>query len=90
MKKMIAIAGLAMLTTAASAHDEHFGTDGEMYNNPLVDHGVAEETGYVQRGEGDMYGSILLGNDHAHKKGEGAQKGEGDQYGSILVDIGAL
>lgn len=92
MKKLIAIAGLALLTSTAWAHHEHFGNNGEMYGSPLVEHGPGETVHAVQLGEGDAYASphIEQPADHTHDKGEGGQKGEGDLYGSILVDIGAL
>jgi len=59
MKKIIAIAAIAILgsTTAAWAHDEHFGSNEDMYGSMLTDHSKGSKGGEGQKGEGDLYGS---------------------------------
>jgi hypothetical protein len=61
MKKIITIAAIAILgtTTAAWAHDEHFGGNEDMYGSALTDHSKGAPTGEVMKGEGDMYGSHM-------------------------------
>ncbi len=62
MKKLITIATIAMLGSAASAwaHDEHFGTNEDLYQSPLMDHDKGSSaTGKVMKGEGDLYASHL-------------------------------
>lgn len=61
MKKIIAIAAIAILgtTTAAWAHDKHFEGNEDMYASPLMDHDKGAPTGDVMKGEGDMYGSHM-------------------------------
>ncbi len=62
MKKIIAIAAIAILgtTTAAWAHDKHFGGNPDMYASPLMDHGKGAPSGEVMKGEGDLYGSHIV------------------------------
>jgi len=63
MKKIITIAAIAILgtTTAAWAHDQHFGTEGDAYGSALSDHSKAAPTGkYMQKGEGDLYASHMV------------------------------
>ncbi|BAO44372.1 hypothetical protein [Thiolapillus brandeum] len=61
MKKLIAITSIAILgsTTAAWAHDQHFGGNEDMYQSALLDHGKGAPTGQSQKGEGDLYGSHM-------------------------------
>ncbi len=61
MKKIITIAAIAILgtTTAAWAHDEHFGGNEDMYGSALTDHSKGAPTGDVMKGEGDLYGSHM-------------------------------
>ncbi len=59
MKKIIAIAAITILgsTTAAWAHDEHFGGNEDMYGSQLTDHSKGTKGGEGQKGAGDLYGS---------------------------------
>ena len=59
MKKMIAVATLALLSSAAWAHDKDFAGDSDMYQSPILEHGPGSPTGEVQKGEGDLYGSHM-------------------------------
>lgn len=61
MKKMITIAAITIIgsTTAAWAHDAHFGGNEDLYGSALVDHGQGAPAGDVMKGEGDMYGSHM-------------------------------
>ncbi len=61
MKKIIAIAAIAILgsTTAAWAHDEHFGANEDMYGSMLTDHSKGSKGDEGQKGEGDLYGSHM-------------------------------
>ncbi|WP_293650634.1 hypothetical protein [Thiolapillus sp.] len=61
MKKIITIAAIAILgtTTAAWAHDEHFGGNEDMYGSNLTDHSKGAPTGEVMKGKGDLYGSHM-------------------------------
>ena len=57
MKKIFAIASLALLTSTAWAHHDTFGGNPDMYNSPLLDHGTNESQSMqrtaVQPGIGD-------------------------------------
>ncbi|MEN8180397.1 MAG: urea transporter [Pseudomonadota bacterium] len=69
MKKIIAFASLALLTSVAWSHDKTFGGNPDLYGSPLLDHGKAERAHAVQMGIGDSYGSQLIPQpaDHMHK-----------------------
>lgn len=84
MKQLIAIAGLALMTSAAWAHDEHFGGNDDMYNSPILDHGPGETVTAVQRGVGDQYASILITQpaDHTHMA-DPADNSKWDPDGSL-------
>ncbi|MBA1443721.1 MAG: hypothetical protein M3H12_19540 [Chromatiales bacterium] len=71
MKKIFAIIGLALLTSAAWAHDEHFGGNPDMSSSPIMDHGTGERAHALQKGEGDLYASQMISQpaDHSHKSG---------------------
>jgi hypothetical protein len=63
MNKIITIAAIAILgtTTAAWAHDEHFGGNADMYGSALTDHSKPAPTGSEgQKGEGDLYASHMV------------------------------
>ena len=50
--------------------------------------GTSISTGKVERGTGDMYGSIVLdvrAGDVRHSAG--AEKGKGDAYGSVILGV---
>ena len=58
MKKVLAVIAIALLSTAAIAHDEHFADNEDMYGSALIDHGPGGQGGLeAQKGEGDLYGS---------------------------------
>lgn len=81
MKKIIAIATIAILgsTTAAWAHDEHFGKDGDFYGSMLTDHDMkSSKGGEGQKGEGDLYGSHIANPEDVTPK-PGARHPEIDQ-----------
>lgn len=61
MKKIIAIAAIAILgsSTAAWAHDDVLGGNEDLYESQLIDHGKGSKGGEAQKGEGDLYGSHL-------------------------------
>jgi hypothetical protein len=60
MKKLLAIVAIALLSTAAVAHDEHFADNEDMYGTALTDHGPGGKGGLeAQKGEGDLYGSHM-------------------------------
>ncbi|MCU7936464.1 MAG: urea transporter [Candidatus Thiodiazotropha sp. (ex Dulcina madagascariensis)] len=69
MKKIFAIASLALLTSVVLAHDKTFGENPDMYGSPLLDHDTAERDQAVQMGMGDNYASQLIPQpaDHTHK-----------------------
>lgn len=69
MKKIFAIAILALLSSSAFAHDRIMGGNPDMYGSPLLDHGTAEKAHALQMGYGDQYGSSLIAqpSDHADK-----------------------
>ena len=61
MKKIIAIATIAILgsATAAWAHDKSLGGNEDLYQSPLLEHDRGTKGGDPQKGEGDLYGSHL-------------------------------
>jgi hypothetical protein len=60
MKKVLAVIAIALLSTAAIAHDEHFADNEDMYGTALTDHGPGGKGGLeAQKGEGDLYGSHI-------------------------------
>ena len=69
MKKIFAIASLALLTSTAWAHHDTFGGNPDLYGSPLLDHGTAKYAQAVQMGIGDSYASQLIPQpaDHMHK-----------------------
>ncbi|EGV51537.1 hypothetical protein [Candidatus Endoriftia persephone] len=69
MKKIFAIASLALLTSTAWAHDEHFGDNPDMYQSPITEHGKGDPAHVGQMGIGDQYASQLIQQpaDHTDK-----------------------
>jgi hypothetical protein len=69
MKKIFAIASLALLTSTAWAHHETFSGNPDMYNSPLLDHATNESQSMqrtaVQPGIGD--GVSQFGDTASHK-----------------------
>ncbi len=98
MKTLITFAALALLASPVWAHD--------LDNNPDLSQSITNvhaphfphikgDSHGPERGEGDLYGSILLdvqaGERHVpHTPGDShePEKGDGDTYGSVLNDLG--
>ncbi|WP_456375789.1 hypothetical protein [Thiolapillus sp.] len=63
MKKLTTIAAIAIIgaTSAAWAHDEHFGGNEDMYGSALTDHSKPAPSGTeAQKGDGDLYASHMV------------------------------
>ncbi len=69
MKKLIAIFGLTLLASSASAHHSALGGNPDLYQSPLLDHDKGETVHAVQRGIGDDYASQFIRQpaDHSDK-----------------------
>lgn len=91
-RTLIASALLALAAAPAFAVDFDGNPDNEQ--SILNDHGNRGYVGTsfsapskIERGTGDLYGSILL-DVGARPSSAGAEKGQGDWYGSVLNDLG--
>lgn len=85
-RTVLVAAILAISSSGAFAHDLDGNPD--LRQSILNQHGKASATAKLERGRGDLYGSVLLdlwAGDTLPSAGP--EKGDGDTYGSILYDL---
>lgn len=88
MKKIFVFTSIALLTANVWASDKFVGVGNEMDHSILSEHGPGEKAHALQKGKGEMYGSIDIPQpaDHSHMATDNTmQKGEGETYGSINI-----
>lgn len=80
MKKIVAITSLVLMTSTAWA-------DNEVGDASSV-HTKAEMAHDMQRGQNEMYGSMMMKQpaDHMDDASDRHQQGEGEMYGSMQIE----